>query len=124
MEINLQKEVNKILKDEFYPNVVETLQEVIPAVAKESVKKLKQTSPRRPNGGDYAKHWKSMVQEDRMSVGAVIYGDKPTQSLAHLLEHGHALRNGGRAKAIPHIAPVEEWATNEVYNRLLQRLGT
>ena len=37
----------------------------------------------------------------------VLYNAK-YYNLTHLLEKGHPLRSGGRARAFPHIKPVEE----------------
>lgn len=100
---------------------VEVLTETITEVARESVKKLKAESPKGATG-DYAKNWRYTVERGRLRVGATVYGDKPTYSLAHLLEHGHAKRGGGRVAPIVHIAPVEEWATDEVVDRYVTKM--
>lgn len=100
---------------------VEVLTETITEVARESVKKLKAESPKGATG-DYAKNWRYQVERGRLRVGATVYGDKPTYSLAHLLEHGHAKRGGGRVAPIVHIAPVEEWAVDEVVDRYVTKM--
>lgn len=66
----------------------------------------------------YAQGWTSTVEEDRFSAVGIIHNQK-TPGLAHLLEKGHALRNGGRSKAYPHIAPVEEKLIEE-YTKALE----
>lgn len=100
---------------------IEALTATITEVAKESVKKLKADSPRGKTG-EYSKNWKYEVERGRLKVGATVYGGKPTYRLAHLLEHGHAKRGGGRVEGITHIAPVEEWATEEVVNRYIDKM--
>lgn len=47
------------------------------------------------------------------------YVKSPQYRLAHLLEYGHALRNGGRARAFPHIKKNEERAVQE-FNDLVE----
>ena len=64
--------------------------------------------------GKYAKSWRTKkTKETSTELEVTVYS--PTRyMLAHLLEHGHAKRNGGRVRAIPHIAPVEEAAEAEL----------
>ncbi len=58
--------------------------------------------------GAYAKSWKTKVTaEDSQGLDLVVYSPSRYR-IAHLLEYGHARRNGGRVRAIPHIAPAEE----------------
>ncbi|MBR1813587.1 MAG: HK97 gp10 family phage protein, partial [Lachnospiraceae bacterium] len=62
----------------------------------------------------YAKSWRTKnTKETSTQLEVTVYS--PTRyMLAHLLEHGHAKRGGGRARAIPHIAPAEEAAEEEL----------
>lgn len=114
-------EVVKKYLNEYGDYTVGVMTEEIPKVAKEAAKKLRQTSPKRT--GEYARNWKSRVETGRLAVVATVYGDKPTYSLAHLLEHGHAKRGGGREVGkVEHIAPVEQWAVDEAENRIIERL--
>ena len=119
--MNFAEVVQDMLLKQYYPNVVETTTEVINEVSKEAVKKLKQDSPKGAKG-KYAKGWTRKVETGRLTVGATVYGKHGTYQLAHLLEHGHAKRGGGRTESLVHIAPVEQWAIDEAYERIMHRL--
>jgi len=106
---------------DFRDGVAEAVYESIDEVSKESVKRLKADAPKVT--GKYAKGWTRKLDKGRTTVGAVIYGKKPeTYAVAHLLEHGHAKRGGGRVAAVPHIAEVERWAIVETEDRILSKL--
>ncbi len=69
-------------------------------------KKISATAPE--NTGAYAKSWTTKkTRESSNSLEVTVYS-KNRYQLAHLLEFGHAKRNGGRVSAKPHIAPAEE----------------
>ena len=60
--------------------------------------------------GAYKKSWAvKTVRENANAMEVVVYSRNRYQ-LAHLLEFGHALRQGGRTRAFPLIAPAEERA--------------
>lgn len=100
----------------------EAAYEVIPKVAKEAAAKLRKTSPKRQGGGDYAKGWAYEAEKGRLRSVAKVYGKYGTYQLAHLLERPHAKRGGGRTNPIVHIEPVEQWAMNEAYDRIMDKL--
>ncbi|WP_312047988.1 HK97 gp10 family phage protein [Anaerotignum sp.] len=82
-------------------------------VADQGAKKLKETSPKL--AGNYAKGWRA-TKEKGTSFGdeaSYIIHNKTDYQLTHLLENGHATRNGGRTKPIKHIKPVEEMVIKE-----------
>ena len=113
--MDFDKEVQAVFKD-YLGDVIKATDTVIPEVAKEAVKRLKNDSPKR--SGKYAKSWRVSTEKRRTGAKSTIYANDPGYRLAHLLEYGHAKRDGGRTRAIVHIEPVERWATDEVVSRL------
>lgn len=105
--------------EEYGEKVKRISSEQVKEVAKEGAKKLKETSPKKT--GDYAKGWTFK----KTNEGYVLY-NKNAPGLTHLLENGHVVRNAkgtfGRAPAYPHIAPVREWAEEELVKRLESKL--
>lgn len=99
LAIEIEKELAAYSDD-----VTEGIKKSIRKETRAAVRQLKATSPRKT--GEYAGGWRSRVAyESREDLRIRIYnGKKP--GLTHLLEHGHAKKNGGRVNGIPHIAPV------------------
>ena len=58
--------------------------------------------------GRYAKSWQTKTTKESSHALEVTVYSPSRYMLAHLLEHGHAKRGGGRVRAIPHIAPAEQ----------------
>lgn len=113
------------LLDNYSTEAKAAINKVIQEVAKESVQKLKETSPKK--SGDYSRGWAVKKIRDG---GATVYNRTHPQ-LTHLLERGHTVANqygnygnpGGRVAAQPHIKRVEEWANQEVVRRIEEELG-
>lgn len=118
LSVDLEKEVMKLLND--YGDVItDALAEIVPEVAEETAKELKATSPKKT--GKYAAAWTSKVEKKRLYVTATVYNDGHAQ-LTHLLEHGHPMPHGGRARAIPHIEPAEQKAIQSMEDKVAKAI--
>ena len=72
--------------------------------------------------GKYKKSWSvKNVREDSESIELVVHSRNRYQ-IAHLLEHGHAKRRGGRVAAKPHIASAEQRGNEKLVQTIEQKL--
>lgn len=119
----LQKTVIDYLQN-YKEDIDEEVQETVDEITKKARDELKETSPRgkgtRKN--PYYKGWAVKLSKRKTGVYHKVIWNKTNYQLTHLLEFGHATRNGGRTRAIPHIRPVEEKYNVEFTDRLEQKI--
>lgn len=122
MAIDIAGQLSGFLK-EYLDEIVQVTNAAIDETAEEAVNILKATSPRRTKGAkSYANKWSHKVIGSKLGIKSVaLYNRKA--GLTHLLEYGHATRNGGRAAARPHIAAVEEQAGEILMNKIQEKLS-
>ena len=107
-------EMGNAIQKEFEEYVELTAQEVktiCKEVADDVCDTIKEKAP--VDTGGYKKSW-MITQTENNSLGTVYTVHARKYQLTHLLENGHAKRNGGRTKAQPHIAPGEALAIKEL----------
>lgn len=122
----LASEIGKIL-DEFQGATEDAVADAIIDVAEDAVRDLREANP--PGSGKYSSWskynsgWERTKLESRKDGFKSIVHNKKHYQLTHLLEHGHALRGGGSAKAFPHIAPVEENVEKSILSKIKKRMS-
>jgi phage gpG-like protein len=87
---------------------VEVAKEEVTKVLKQEVER--DSPERRPS---YKKGWR--IKRGKKSL---ILHNKTDYQLTHLLEYGHAMRNGDRYEGKPHIKPNEEKAIRDYLDRI------
>lgn len=111
--------VSEILS-EYAEDCSEVLEESVKKATKDAANELKSAGSFEGTG-KYRKGWRAKVEKTRLGVEGVTY-NAAMPGLTHLLEHGHAKTNGGRTRAFPHIAPVNEKAQEQVLEELERKL--
>ncbi len=71
----------------------------------------------------YAKSWAVKTTKEYATSLEVTVHSRNRYRIAHLLEHGHAKRGGGRVSARPHIAPAEEKGIKMLEDDIKKALG-
>lgn len=102
--------LQKILQD-YAEDVTKDTAQLAKKFTQKGVQQVKANSGQFGGTGQYAAGWTSKFETGRLSAQGVIYNK--IAGLPHLLENGHANRNGGRTAGRVHIAPVEEKLTKE-----------
>ena len=92
---------------EFYSrSIIDGMNEVGDSASKEAIATLKETSPKKTK--TYSKSWRVQKMTFINAPGRFTVHNKDRYRLTHLLEKGHATRDGGRTTPQVHIKPVEE----------------
>ena len=117
----LAKEIIKVLSD-YKDDISDIVEQDANEVGKEAVAELKQTSPKGTRK-EYCKGWR--LKKDKLGKNryTIKIHNKTNYQLTHLLEFGHATRNGGHTKAQPHIRPVEEKYSKKFEEKLIKDIG-
>lgn len=118
----LAEEIEQTLKD-WEEVTSEAAIKGLAVTAEKAVQKLHNANP--SGSGEwgswdqYNSSW-AVKQDTKKNSSTMIIHNKKHYQLTHLLENGHALRNGGRTRAFPHIEPVAEEAEKELLDNIKQ----
>ena len=124
----------KISPDELAKTILETMEQYVNVTeegawrgveitAREAVDELRSANPagsgKYRNWSKYNNGW--TIMKTKREKKATVHNATEYQ-LTHLLEKGHALHQGGRAKAFPHIAPVAERAEQDLLENIRKNI--
>lgn len=119
---DLANEISQVLTD--YIGVTEkACENGVVETAKEAVNELHSAHPSGSeewgSWDNYNRGWTVRKDKGKIKSGLLaIVQNQTYYRLTHLLEKGHAKTNGGRTRAFPHIAPVEEKAEQHLLENI------
>ena len=107
-KISIESHSETVMKElnEYADVACDEMKEAVKSASTLVRDQIKATAPK--STGAYAKSWSTKnTRETSRSLEVAVYSRNRYQ-LAHLLEHGHAKRGGGRVPGKSHIAPAEQ----------------
>ncbi|WP_143320977.1 HK97 gp10 family phage protein [Clostridium sp. HBUAS56010] len=99
----------------------EVMKECVTEISKSVKREIQENAPVRT--GKYKKSWAARKEKENSNSLTMVVHSRDRYQIAHLLEHGHAKRGGGRVAAIPHIAPAEQRGAEELVSRIERGLS-
>lgn len=99
----------------------ETMKKAVTKASQTVRKEIQAGAP--VKSGKYAKSWRTKKTKESSRILEVTVYSPSRYMLAHLLEHGHAKRGGGRTRAFPHIAPAEEAGEKQLEQDIIRGLS-
>lgn len=122
---DLPKEVVKQLENWGGGELRRKINEAIKETAIQGEEILKENSPRRT--GRYAESWDATLRKKKFSAVTGLeqwsIRNKDHYQLTHLLENGHASRNGGRVKAHEHIKTTDDLVTQLAISNVNKKIS-
>ena len=83
-------------------------------------KEIKANAPE--DTGKYAKSWTTQKVKETSRTLTMVVHSKNRYQLTHLLEYGHAKRNGGRVEGKAHIAQAEQEGIKQLQEEIEKEL--
>lgn len=115
---NLQEAISNQLKL-YDKDVAKAIKKTVEDVASETKDVIDAHMTFKDISGKYRDSIKLTTQyEDEYTKKITWHASGKEYRLTHLLEKGHATRNGGRTKAYPHIKYGDEYAKKELPKRI------
>ena len=96
------------------------MKKAINEAGKTAKKEIEKNAPKRT--GRYKRSWRVKKMKETSDSLEVVVHSKDRYQIAHLLENGHAKRNGGRVKGQPHIKPAEDVAEKKLMSDIERAL--
>lgn len=113
---------NAVMKelDDYAKLSTENMKKAVKGAAKTVRSDIQSGAPK--DTGAYAKSWSVKNTRETSSSLELTVHSRNRYQLAHLLEFGHAKRNGGRVSGHAHIAPAEQAGVKQLEEDIARSL--
>ena len=120
--VNINQMADVIMKglEDYAELATEEMKEAVKNASTTVRKEIKGNAP--SDTGKYAKSWTAKKVRETSQTLTMVVHSKNRYQLAHLLEFGHALRNGGRYEGKVHIAPAEQKGVEQLKEEIEKAL--